>query len=45
MCDVDSHDLWIKFKLVLDSPFISLDSELELKVDKDMSGKHLQNMI
>jgi hypothetical protein len=39
ICDVDSLDMWVKFTLELDSTCKSLDSELELKIDKDMMGE------
>ena len=32
ICDVTSHDLWVKFKLTIDAPEKSLESELEIKV-------------
>ena len=38
ICDVASHDLWIKFKLTIDAPEKSLESELEMKIDKEMKG-------
>lgn len=40
ICDVDSLDIWVKFKFSLDSTNKSLESELELKVDKDMQGSN-----
>jgi hypothetical protein len=38
ICDFDSADIWVKFTLKLDSVAKSLDSELDLKVDKDLNG-------
>jgi hypothetical protein len=38
ICDVTSHDLWVKFKLIIVSPDKSLESELEMKIDKEMKG-------
>lgn len=40
ICDVESLDIWIKFRLSLDSSIKNLESELELKVDKDILGEH-----
>ena len=38
ICDVDSMDLWIKFRITMDSAASTLDGELELKIEKDMTG-------
>ena len=45
LCDVDSLDIWVKFKLIVDTPVKSITAELELKIDKDMTGKMLHNMV
>jgi len=31
-------DLWIKFRITMDSAASTLDGELELKIEKDMTG-------
>lgn len=38
ICDVDSLNLWIHFSIQMDSLQNQVDSELELKVEKDMTG-------
>lgn len=45
ICDVTSLDLWIKFKLVIDSSDKSLESEFEMKIDKEMKGSELMNIV
>ena len=38
VCEIDSADLWIKFKLHMESSSKHLDSEIELKVEKSLRG-------
>jgi hypothetical protein len=38
VCEIDSADLWIKFKLHMESANRHLDSEIELKVEKNIKG-------
>lgn len=38
VCSLDADDLWVKFKLHMECPSNEIESELELKVDKSMSG-------
>jgi hypothetical protein len=39
LCDIDSHDIWIKFKLVIEAPQNKLvDIEFEIKLDKNVKG-------
>lgn len=37
-------ELWLKLNMTLDSPYKSLDSKMELKVDKVLLGKDLLNI-
>lgn len=38
ICDVVSHDIWVKCKLTIEAPEKALESELEMKIDKEMKG-------
>ena len=38
MCDVESHDIWVKLKLLIDADSRYLESNLEVKFDKNMTG-------
>lgn len=33
ICEVDSHDIWVKFRLSMEASSRNLESELELKID------------
>ncbi|CDW80490.1 UNKNOWN [Stylonychia lemnae] len=39
ICDVDSLDFWIKFRITMDSQFSTLDGMLELRIEKSMTGQ------
>lgn len=44
VCEIDSADLWIKFKLHMESSSKHLDSEIELKVEKSMPGQSFHQL-
>jgi hypothetical protein len=45
ICDVDFIDLWINFKLIMESKNSkTFVTELELNIDKDMSGATFKKM-
>jgi len=47
MCDVESHDVWIKLKLMIEAEvntnFVEVD--LEVKIDKNMDGPMFQRVV
>jgi hypothetical protein len=50
LCDIESYDIWIKFKLIIEAPQNKLvDIEFEVKFDKNIKGddfmKILQKLI
>lgn len=45
VCDVDSLDIWLKLNISIDSSFKSLDSTVEIKVDKEVLGSDLMDII
>lgn len=45
MCDVDSHDIWVKLRLQIEAESIFVESELEVKFDKSMNGETFQRVI
>eukprot|EP00347_Sterkiella_histriomuscorum_P005397 403356770 len=45
MCKVDSADIWLKLKIQILSPHKSLETGVEMKVDKELIGKSLTEII
>ena len=45
MCRVESADLWLKLKIHILSTYKSLEVGVELKVDKELNGKALTEII
>jgi hypothetical protein len=45
MCDVESHDIWVKLKLHIEAEQSLVESELEVKFDKSMNGEAFQRVI
>lgn len=45
MCDVESHDIWVKLRLMIEAENKYVESELEVKFDKSMNGETFQRVI
>ncbi|CDW72218.1 UNKNOWN [Stylonychia lemnae] len=45
MCKVESFDIWLKIEIQLSCSFKALNASVEIKVDKDIKGKDLINII
>ena len=45
MCKVDSADIWLKLKIQILSTQKSLEIGVEMKVDKELKGRNLNEII
>ena len=45
LCEVDSLDMWIKFNIAMECPLSSLDVEIEVKVEKRITGSTFMLMV
>jgi hypothetical protein len=46
LCDIESYDIWISFKVVIDAPQNQLiDVEFEVKADKSLTGEAFMRIL
>ena len=45
MCDVESNDIWIKLKLMIEAESSYVEAELEVKFEKTTNGELFQRVV
>lgn len=44
ICDIDSHDMWVKYKIIMETQNSLVHSEMEVKFDKSIKDETFQNI-